>query len=318
VLFFSVDGAVPDAYRRHLPPGWTFTTLRSRTDEQDVLRQLADVDVLVHADVPITRSHLAAAGRLGLVQRQGVGVDAVDRAALREHGVALAVCPHGSAEAVAEHALLLTLAAGRHLVQLHEDVVRLGTWPKWEYRQRSLGLHGAVFGVVGFGRIGQATARLALAFGSSVLVHRRRPGALGEPWAHQPVELADDLDDLFSRADVVSLHCPLLEANRGMVDARRLALMRPGSVLVNTARGALVVEDDLVDALRAGRPAAAGLDVLVDEPPSPDNPLLSLPNVVLTPHCAAGNRDTVVRKVEAVIANIDRWWTGQPLEDQVL
>ncbi|SDN56644.1 D-isomer specific 2-hydroxyacid dehydrogenase family protein [Geodermatophilus sp. DSM 45219] len=319
VLFWGPEGPVSGLYRERLPDGWRLSTLRDRDDEEGKLRLLPDVDVVVHTDnTPLTRAHLDAARRLRLVHRQGVGLDAVDQDELRARGVALAVCTAGTAESVAEHTVLLALAAGRHLVRLHDDVARQGRWPKWDYRSTSVGLAGSTVGLVGFGRIGQAVARAVLALGSDVLVHRRRGGPLGAEWAGRPVRAAASLDELFAAADVVSLHCPLLPENRGMVDARRLGLMREHAVFVNTARGGLVVQDDLVAALRAGRPAAAGLDVFAQEPVAADDPLLCLPNVVVTPHCAAGTRTTSVQKAQAVLDNIGRFWAGEPVEDRVV
>ncbi|WNV74183.1 D-isomer specific 2-hydroxyacid dehydrogenase family protein [Geodermatophilus sp. DSM 44513] len=319
LLFWGPEGPISALYRERLPAGWRLSALRDRDDEEGKLRLLPDVDVVVHTDnTPLTRAHLDAAPRLRLVHRQGVGLDAVDQDELRAHGVALAVCTAGTAESVAEHTVLLALAAGRHLVRLHEEVARAGRWPKWEYRGSSVGLHGATVGLVGFGRIGQAVARAVLALGSEVLVHRRTDGPLGPEWAGRPVRAAGGLEELFAGSDVVSLHCPLLPENRGMVGARLLDLMREHSVFVNTARGGLVVEDDLVAALRAGRPAAAGLDVFVQEPVAPDHPLLGLPNVVVTPHCAAGTRTTSVRKAQAVLDNVGRFWAGEPVEDLVV
>lgn len=318
VLFFSKDGPVPDIYREQLPDGWRFSALEEDSTEQHKLGLLADADVIIHTDTPVTRRHVAAAPHLALVQRQGVGVDALDVPALRESGIAVAICPDGTAEAVAEHTVMLMLAAGRHLIRLHEDITSRGRWPKWEYRHRSLGLHDSTIGIVGFGRIGQAVAQRVLAFGSSVLVHRRRDGPVGPEWADRDVRTCPDLDELFTRSDVVTLHCPLLPENRGMVDSRRLAVMKPDSVFVNTARGGLVVEPDLVSALRAGRPAAAGLDVFTEEPPASDNPLFTLPNVVLTPHCGAGTRQTHVVKARSIFGNIARLWSGQELENRLL
>lgn len=319
ILFWGSEGPITALYRQRLPEGWRFTALEHGDDEAGKLRGLADADVVIHTDnTPMTRDHLRAAAHLRLVHRQGVGLDAVDQDLLREHGLALAVCSAGTASAMAEHTLLLMLAAGRHLVQLHEEVTRQGRWPKWEYRDRSVGLSGNTVGLVGFGRIGQAVARAVLALGSNVLVHRRRADPLGEEFAGLRVRAAGDLDEVFAESDIVSLHCPLLPENRGMVDSRRLALMRPHAVFVNTARGGLVVEADLVEALRKGRPAAAGLDVFETEPVAPDNPLFELPNVVVTPHCGAGTRETSKVKVQAVLDNISRFWSGKPLEDRVL
>lgn len=319
ILFWGPEGPITALYRARLPDGWQFSALESRDDEAGKLRYIADADVVVHTDnTPLTREQLAAGRHLKLVHRQGVGLDAVDLGLLQERSLALAVCSTGTGPVVAEHTVMLMMAAGRHLIRLHDDVAVRGLFPKWEYRNVSTGLHGSTVGLVGFGRIGQAVARGVLAFGSDVLVHRRSAAALGEEWAGLPVRTTPDLDEVFAASDVVSLHCPLTPGTRGMVDARRLGLMREHSVFVNTSRGGLVVEADLVEALRAGRPAAAGLDVFEQEPVSPDNPLFALPNVVVTPHTAAGTRQTAALKAQAILDNIARFWSGEPLEDRVL
>jgi phosphoglycerate dehydrogenase-like enzyme len=319
ILFWGPEGPITALYRERLPEGWQLSALEHRDDEAGKQRHLVDADVVVHTDnTPLTREHIDRAPRLRLVHRQGVGLDAVDLDLLRERSIALAVCSAGTGPVVAEHAVMLMMAAGRHLVRLHDEVAVHGRWPKWEYRSVSTGLYGSTVGLVGFGRIGQAVARAVLAFGSDVLVHRRSGGPLGQEWAGLPVRTATDLDEVFAESDLVSLHCPLVPENRGMVDARRLALMREHSVFVNTARGGLVVESDLVEALRSGRPAAAGLDVFEQEPVAPDNPLFALPNVVATPHCGAGTRQTAALKAQAVLDNIARFWSGEPLEDRVL
>jgi phosphoglycerate dehydrogenase-like enzyme len=317
VLYYSADGAVADIYRGELPDGWRFSALVDPGDEDEKRRKLAVADALIHMDTPLTREQLAVAGRLELVHRQGVGIDTLDLEALRDHDVALAICPHGTPEAVAEHAVLLMLAAGRHLVRLHEDV-SAGRWPKFDYRARSVSLAGATVGIVGFGRIGQATTERVLAFGSDVLVHRRDGGEVPGSWPEGRVRGCADLDELFATSDIVSLHCPLVPETKGMVDARRLALMKSHALLVNTARGGLVVQEDLVEALRTGVIRAAGLDCLAVEPPPPDEPIFSLSNVVLTPHMAAGTHTTQLIKARAVFANIARAWAGDPIEEQVL
>jgi len=311
VAYLSVDGPVADLYRAHLPQGWSLTALRGRDDEAEQLRLVADADAIIHTDVPITRRHLSVSTRLRLVQRQGVGIDKLDVAALREHGIAVAICPDGTAEAVADHTMLLLLAAGRHLLRLHDDVTRRGLWPKWEYRDRTLGLQGALVGIVGFGRIGRAVAQRLVAAGSDVLVHRSSGGGLGGDWPPGRVRAAGSVEEVFATCDAVTLHCPVVPGNRGFVDRRLLERMKPEAVFVNTARGELVVEDDLVAVLREGRIAAAGLDVLAVEPPPHDHPLFALPNVVLTPHLAAGTRQAQVIKARAVFDNIGRVWVGQ-------
>lgn len=319
VLLLSTQGPLATFYRDRLPPGWRLDTLSALDDEAEGARKARNAHVIVDTDRPVTRSDLQGADRLMLVQRQGIGIDRLDLDALRERGVPVATCPDSGSEAVAEHAVLLMLAAGRHLTRLHREVTQDGRWPKWDHRHQTVGLTGATVGIVGFGSIGRATTRLVLAFGCDVVVHRR-PGrpALGDEWPSERVGPCHSLEELFSSVDVVSLHCPLNDDTRGMVDAALLSAMRPHSVLVNTARGGLVVEDDLVEALRSGPLLAAGLDTLAEEPPPADHPLFSLPNVVVTPHMATGTRQTQGAKTDAVYANIRRVWNGEEPLNRVL
>ena len=319
VLLLTADSAIAGFYRDQLPPGWHLETLLRLDDRAEQVEKASSAHAIVDIDLPVTAAHLDAATDLMIVQRQGVGRDRLDLDLLRGRGVTVATCPEGGADAVAEHAVLLMLAAGRHLVRLHLEVTSDGRWPKWDYRDRSVGLGGATVGIVGFGAIGQATARLVLAFGADVLVYRRpgRPHP-GDEWPAGRVRGCASLEDLFATADVVSLHCPLDDDTRGLVDARLLGRMKPFSILVNTARGGIVAEDDLVAALRAGRPLAAGLDTLADEPPPAAHPLFALPNVVVTPHMATGTRQTQAAKAQAVFDNIARIWNGEEPRSRVL
>lgn len=302
VLLFTEAGPTAEVYRAHLPDGWVLESLTSRHDVQEQRDRLARADVLIHSDVALTPELLAAAPRLKLIQRQGVGFDAVDLDAAAARGIAVCLCPVGTPEAVAEHTILLMLAVGRHLMALHTEV-RAGDWPKWDYRNRSLGLTGTRVGLMGFGRIGQAVATRLLAFGAHPLVAQRAGRTLAPEWAERGVEATADSDELFRRSEIVSLHCPLTPETAGLVDRRRLELLPEQAILINTARGGLVVEDDLVAVLQAGRIAGAGLDVLAQEPPPADHPLRSMPNVLLTPHLAAGLRRTQHLKAEVVMAN---------------
>ncbi|QBI20497.1 hypothetical protein ER308_13610 [Egibacter rhizosphaerae] len=312
VLLFSDGSDAAEIYRQHLPAGWRLEYLTDRHDEGEQRARLANADILLHVDVPLTSAHLDAAPALRLIHRQGVGLDGLELEAVRSRGIPVCICPVGTPEAVAEHTIMLALACGRHLTALSEGV-RANGWPKWTYRQRSLGLMGATVGLVGFGRIAQAVARRLLPFEAQILVHRSRPQPLDPEWPDGRVRRCDDLDELFAASDVVSLHCPLTPETTGLVHADRLARMRDGSVLVNTARGGLVVEEDLARALAAGRPAAAGLDVLSAEPPGEGHPLVGLPNALITPHCAAGVATVVHRKAEAVFENAQRALAGEEL-----
>jgi glyoxylate reductase len=217
----------------------------------------------------------------------GVGTDRVDVDCLRSRGIAL-VTPRGAnAEAVADHTFALLLALRRRIVEL-DAAVRSGAWAAGGFPEPvGEDVHGATIGIVGYGAIGRAVARRAQAFGMHVLHHSRSSQTC-------------DLDELLARSDIVTLHCPLLPETRGLLDTRRLALMRPSAVLVNTARGAIVDEAALVDALAGGRLAGAALDVYADEPRVPEQ-LRALPNVVLSPHVADVTTATMAAMTRACV-----------------
>ena len=225
----------------------------------------------------------AGAGRLKVVANVAVGYDNVDVAAAAEHGIVVCNTPGVLDETTADTAFLLILAAARRAGEAERDL-RAGRWPGWGINQYlGTDVHGATLGVVGWGRIGRAVARRAAGFGMTVLHHARRPtGADG---------FVADLDDLLARADVVSLHVPLTAATRHLIDERRLALMKPTAVLVNTARGPVVDEAALAAALHANTIFAAGLDVYEREPDVHPG-LLDAPRVVLLPHIGSASVQT--------------------------
>jgi phosphoglycerate dehydrogenase-like enzyme len=293
--------------REALPEAFRLEVVASR-ERAELLRRAGGADFIVAATARVDAALLAAAPRLRLVQHQGVGYDNVDVGACRERGLPVALTPEGTTTGVAEHTFLLVLALYKRL-RAAESALRAGGWPVWELRAGSFELAGKTLGLVGFGRIGREVARRALAFEMRVLYSDplRAPPATEAALraAYRP------LDDLLREADVVSLHLPLTPATRGLIDARALGLMAPHAVLLNTARGPLVDEGALAHALTTGALAGAGLDVFGQEPPAPDNPLLTLENVVLTPHIAAGTRDAFRTKMRAVAANLVRVARGE-------
>lgn len=260
---------------------------------------LANADALLIRTQPLTSSHIAGAPRLRIVSRHGVGYDSVDIAALNERKIPLAVVGDVNSRAVAEHAVMLMLAAARRTL-LFDRKMRAGDW---NYRN-SLDadeIDGSTLLVVGFGRIGRRLAEIATALGMTVIAYDkfldpqviRAAGVL-------PVE---NLLDGLRQADVVSLHAPKLGAGP-LIGAAELAVMKPSAILVNTARGGLIDEAALVAALDGGRLAAAGLDVLADEPPRPDDPLLGCERVVLSPHNAGLTEACARRMAIAAASNI--------------
>jgi D-3-phosphoglycerate dehydrogenase len=232
----------------------------------------------------IDEALLARADALSIVSRFGVGYDLVDVPACTRRGIAVGVTNGANDLAVAEHTLMLLLAVARRTVE-HDAAVRAGTW-MMRPEGRPMGeLSGRTILVVGYGRIGTRVARLCAAFGMRVMV--------SDPAFPTPRIAADgyipapDIAAALPEVDVLTLHCPASETTRRMINAEMLSLMKPSAWLINAARGALVDEAALIEALRSGRLAAAGLDVLVQEPPDLSNPLLTMPNVVLSPHNAA-------------------------------
>src|SRR5512135_132074 len=253
------------------PPG------TGKLSEADLRAALPESDALL-AWGPVTAEMIALAPRLRVIARVGAGYDAVDLAAATVRRIAVAVTPGANAESVAEHVFALLLALTRNILG-NDRSIRAGGWDRKAVRP----LRGTTLGVVGLGRSGRAVARRALAFGMRVVAAGRHAEdapdlGLGIAWRA--------LEDLLAESDVVSLHLPLTAATRGLFDRRAFARMRPGALFINTARGGLVIEADLIASLTTGHLAGAGLDVQASEPPEPGNPLLTLPNVVLSPHIA--------------------------------
>jgi glycerate dehydrogenase len=284
-------------------------TVHDRTPAVLTLERAAGAQVVLTNKVVLGAAELAALPELRYIGVLATGFNVVDVAAARERGITVTNVPAYSTPSVAQHvfALLLELTRG---VGRHAALVREGRWSSapdfafWESPQVELA--GMKLGIVGFGAIGQAVARIARAFGMQVLVHTRTPNPEG--W---PEVTFVPLDQLFMQADVVSLHCPLNDETRGMVNAARLATMKPSTYLLNTGRGPLVDEAALAAALDNGQIAGAGLDVLAQEPPPADNPLLTAPNCVITPHLAWATRAARQRLLETAVANVRAFLEGK-------
>ena len=255
-----------------------------------------DYDALLHFFVRVTGASLDGVERLALIARHGVGLDMVDLDACTEHGVAVTITPDGIRRPMASAAVALVLALSHRLVERNQDF-HAGRWAEGRFGVIGFGLTGRTLGVIGFGNIGRDVVRLLEPWEMRVLTATTRP-------PDQPGVEYVDLETLLREADVVVVAAPLNPDTHHLLDARRLALMKPTAVLVNVARGAIIDQAALAAALREGRLAAAGLDVFEQEPISPDEPLLGLPNVVAAPH-ALGYTDELFRGcVESACAAI--------------
>jgi glycerate dehydrogenase len=281
-------------------------TVFDRTAPGDVVARAADADAVLTNKAIVGREQIAKLPRLKYVGVLATGFNIVDVAAARERGIPVCNVPEYSTPNVvqATWALILELA---NRVGHHDRTVHEGHWAACHdfcyWHGDLVELAGRTLGIVGYGRIGRGVAAVGRAFGMRVIHHRRQGG--GDP-------ACVDLDTLFRDSDVVSLHCPLTPETKGLVDARRLALMKPTAFLVNTARGPLVDEAALAAALNAGQIAGAAVDVLSVEPPPASNPLLTAKNCVITPHVAWATRDARRRLIDVTAANLAAFAAGQP------
>ena len=268
-------------------------------------REIAEADVIWHVLRPLSAADLSRGARLRLVHKFGAGVNTIDVDAATERGVAVANMPGANAPSVAEGTVLLMLAALRRLPMLDRATRDGRGWPSDPQLGETVRDIGAcTVGLIGYGNIAKQVARIVAAMGATVL--HTSTGDDGLPgWRPLP--------ELLAASDIVSLHLPLTADTDGLLGAAALARMKPSAVLVNTSRGPIVDENALADALRDSRLAAAGLDVFGVEPVAPDNPLLGLDNVVLTPHVTWYTVDTMRRYLVEAVANCRRLRDGQRL-----
>lgn len=242
-------------------------------------------------------------------QRWGVGFDHCDLKAWGERGVPIAVCTGVNAGIVAELAVMLMLAGYRNLLQINRQL-REGRWPKTEYFGRSFMIRGKTVGVLGLGNIGKKVAALVTAFGASVVYYDilRQPEE-EEKHGYRFV----GMDELLRTSDILTLHCPLDESTRGLIGWAEFEKMKPSAMLINTARGPIVCEEALIDALTTGKIATAGIDVYEREPIPPEHPLLTLDNVVASAHAGGNTKDNDINMVNYVYRNIVAFDEGRPL-----
>jgi D-3-phosphoglycerate dehydrogenase len=291
-----------------------FPNLISAQDFEALLKEHAPVHGVALGATRLGEPELDAAKDMKVVTRIGVGYDAVDVAALSRRGIPLMVVGTANSPSVAEQALFMMLMLAKRALEMHA-LVRDGQWAS-RLGKLPFDLFGKTLLIVGFGRIGMRTARRCLAMEMNVLVY--------DPYkpAHEigvaGCEAVSDLDAALPRADFVSIHCPKTSETVGMFNAARLRRMKPSAYLVNTARGGIVDEAALYDALSSGKLAGAGLDVFQTEPPPVPSPLFELPNVIIAPHVAGVTREAVDRMSAQTARNILSALDGEPIRENVI
>lgn len=288
-------------------------TVYDRTAPDEILSRAGDAEVVITNKVPITGDLLRQMPKLKYVGVLATGYNIIDIDAAREKGIVVANIPAYSTESVAQmvFAHLLNII---QRIDLYTHEIRAGEWCRCEdfcfMKFPHMELAGKTIGIVGFGHIGQAAARIADAFGMKVITPTSKPVEELPPYVGKVT-----MTEMFSRSDVVTLHCPLTPQTRHLINAGTLSLMKPTTILINTGRGPLIDDRALADALNSGTIHAAGLDVLTTEPPSEDNPLLTARNCYMTPHIAWATIEARRRLLAIAVDNLRSYLAGNPVNN---
>lgn len=285
-------------------------TCHEHSAPQEVIARLQGASVAIVNKVSLTQEVMDACPELRLILVAATGLNNIDLGAAHKHKITVCNCQGYGTETVAQHTLMLILALATQLPS-YQRAVQAGDWQNSNsfclLNFPIMELSGKTLGILGHGTLGQAVERLARAFGMEVMIGTL-PG--------RPVQ-TDHLPwkGILPQADVLTLHCPLTDKTRGLLGAEELALMKPGALLINTARGGIVDEQALADALRNGTLGGAGVDVLESEPPTANHPLLApdIPNLILTPHSAWGSREARQRIVLQLVENAAAFFAGKPV-----
>lgn len=286
-------------------------TVYDRTPEEEIVARIGSAEAVIVNKTPITRATLDACPGIRYIGVLATGYNVVDVAAAKERGIPVCNVPTYGTASVGQFAIGLLLEICHH-IGAHSDSVHAGDWERsadWCYWNYPLiELDGKTLGVIGFGRIGQATARIAKAMGMNVLAYDSHPSESGRALGEYV-----DLDTLLRTSDVIALHCPLFPETQGIIDRDAIAKMKDGVIILNNSRGPLIVEQDLADALNSGKVAAAGLDVVSTEPIRADNPLLSARNCIITPHISWAAKEPRERIMTASVENLRAFLNGAPI-----
>ena len=281
------------------------------TAKKDIVANIGDADAVFVNKVQITRETIEACPGIKFIGVLATGYNIVDVEAAKEHGIIVSNVPTYGSYAVGQFAIALLLEICHHIGH-HDKEVKAGRWSEedwcfWDYPL--IELYGKTMGIIGFGRIGQVTGCIAKAMGMEVIVNdsNQDPALVSEGFSYVA------LDELLKRSDVISLHCPLFQETRGMINKKAIAKMKDGVIIINNSRGPLIVDADLADALNSGKVYAAGLDVISKEPIDPNNPLLKAKNCFITPHISWAPRESRKRLMEIAIENLRQFLNGTPV-----
>ncbi|MFC0272084.1 2-hydroxyacid dehydrogenase [Metabacillus herbersteinensis] len=284
----------------HLPQGFELLFWQD-LNEKEQKEYLPEADYLIVATEKLGEEIFSQAKNLKLIQKTGIGVDNIDLDAARRFSLPVANTPGANATGVAELTILLILALYRKLPKVNIETKK-GNWLMWELRPFSFEMEGKTHGFIGFGNIGREAAKRSKAFGTNIIYYdlfRTKPEVEEQLQANYV-----PLEELLRKSNIVSLHLPLLPETKGLLGEKELSIMKQNAVLINVSRGGIVKEDALYQALKSDQIAGAGIDVWESEPTESDNPLLSLENVIASPHIGAGTRDTLNRVLRTAFQNI--------------
>lgn len=281
-------------------------------DEEEILRRIGDVQVVYTNKTPLSGNVIRAAANLKFIGVLATGYNVVDVAAARERNIPVSNIPTYGTAAVGQFAIAMLLEICHHVAH-HSQAVHQGRWTScpdfcfWDYPQ--IELAGKTMGIIGFGRIGQTTGKLAQALGMKVLAYDayQNPALVSETCRYA------ELDELLAASDVIALHCPLFPSTERLINQATIQKMKDGVIILNNSRGPLIDEQDLCDALNSGKVYAAGLDVVSTEPIRADNPLLQAKNCIITPHISWACRESRQRLLDIAVRNLQEFLAGEPI-----
>ncbi len=294
--------------KKELPEGFKFITL-DKLSEEELKIKVADADyILASGRLYVNKDVIESAPKLKMVQRTGVGTDTLDIETLKKKGIPVYVNPGINSTSVAEHTILLILAVLRQLTTSNAGV-KSGEWSKNDVGFECGSLYGKTIGILGIGNIGKKVVKLLQPFNVKILYNSPTQLPLNIE-KELNIEYCD-FNSLITQVDILSLHCPLTSQTKGLINSSVLEAMKPNSIIINTARGPLIDENALVKALKSGKLKGAGLDVFSKEPPDPENPLLKLNNVILTPHTGGLTFESFYKMITNAFENIKLFELGR-------